>query len=148
MKSTPHELRGKCFTALKSALMSASGHMLKLGLVGVQVCKCYLFNRTHKDTTYSTFLCFVYQKLLRDNHFISKNCDPQDDQLWLLSQLIDCLSFPNWTKVTEEVQIEICKVKFFFYSNLPYDFLDSLLLFQWKRSNIGIPFFKCSFNSK
>jgi hypothetical protein len=38
MKSTPHELREKCFTALKSALMSNSGHMLKLGLVGIQVC--------------------------------------------------------------------------------------------------------------
>ena len=51
--------------------------------------------------------------MLRDNHFTSKHCDPPDDQQWLLSQLLDCLAFPNWAKVSEEVQIEICKVSTF-----------------------------------
>ena len=37
MQSTPHELREKCFIALHSALVSNSGHLLKLGLMGVQV---------------------------------------------------------------------------------------------------------------
>lgn len=49
--------------------------------------------------------------MLRDNHFTSRNCDPPDDRQWLLSQLLECLAFPSWTRVTEEVQIEICKVQ-------------------------------------
>ncbi|XP_046456568.1 brefeldin A-inhibited guanine nucleotide-exchange protein 3-like isoform X3 [Daphnia pulex] len=85
MQSTPHELREKCFISLHSALVSNSGHLLKLGLMGVQ-------------------------KLLRDNHFVSKHCDPPDDSQWLLSQLLDCLSFPSWVKVSEEVQIEMTKI--------------------------------------
>ena len=37
MQNTPHELREKCLTSLHSALVSNSGHLLKLGLMGVQV---------------------------------------------------------------------------------------------------------------
>jgi hypothetical protein len=62
----------------------------------------------------TSLLNFSIQKLLRDNHFVSKHCDPPDDCQWLLSQLLDCLSFPSWTKVSEEVQIEMTKV--FIYS--------------------------------
>lgn len=85
LQSTPHELREKCFVALHSAFISNSGHLLKLGLMGVQ-------------------------KLLRDNHFVSKHCDPPDDRQWLLSQLLDCLSFPCWVKISEEIQIEMSKI--------------------------------------
>lgn len=37
MKSSPHELRDKGLAALHAALISNSGHLLKLGLLGVQV---------------------------------------------------------------------------------------------------------------
>ena len=37
MQSTPHELREKCLASLHSAMLSNSGHLLKLGLMGVQV---------------------------------------------------------------------------------------------------------------
>ncbi len=73
--------------------------------------------------TYFTSTCFSWllifnfqiQKLLRDNHFVSKHCDPPDDSQWLLSQLLDCLSFPSWVKVSEEVQIEMTKVLIYSY---------------------------------
>lgn len=37
LQSTPHELREKCLIPLHSSLISNSGHLLKLGLMGVQV---------------------------------------------------------------------------------------------------------------
>lgn len=37
LQSTPHELREKSLTALHSALVSNSGHLLRLALMGVQV---------------------------------------------------------------------------------------------------------------
>ena len=43
MQNTPHELREKCLTSLHSALVSNSGHLLKLGLMGVQVTGFYKF---------------------------------------------------------------------------------------------------------
>ena len=107
LQHPPHELREKCFAALHAALVSNSGHMLRLGLLGVQVCRV---------TTTEKFLFDIeitndyFQKLLRDNQFVSTNCDPPNDQQWLISQLLSCLCFPNWQKVSEEVVIELCKV--------------------------------------
>ena len=37
LQNPPHELREKCFTPLHGAIMSNSGHMLRLGLLGLQV---------------------------------------------------------------------------------------------------------------
>ena len=65
--------------------------------------------RTSKDSC--SFVCS--QKLLRDNHFTSTHCDPADDSKWLASQLLSCVAFANWGRVSEEVQIEICKVVHF-----------------------------------
>jgi brefeldin A-inhibited guanine nucleotide-exchange protein 3 len=121
MRDPAHELRTKCFNVFQTALETKKSKFVTLALSGLHVsicCLCHegwIFSNLVFETC-SFGLYFIFQRMLRDDRFQS-NFEPEDDSLWLPSQLLHSVS--SILTQSDDTQVEILKVRVYKSPVLP-----------------------------